>query len=75
MRKESDRIALWEGVKDGTIDTIVSDHRPADTEEKELEFDLANFGAPQLETVFAALNSMNESDLETVISTVSTTSK
>jgi dihydroorotase len=40
---------------DGTIDAIVSDHRPGDTEEKELEFDLASFGAPQLETVFAAL--------------------
>jgi dihydroorotase len=28
LRTESDRLALWEGLKDGTIDTVVSDHRP-----------------------------------------------
>jgi len=55
LRTENDRSELWAGVLDGTIDAIVSDHRPGDTEEKELEFDLASFGAPQLETVFAAL--------------------
>ncbi|MEY4658786.1 MAG: hypothetical protein RJB36_552 [Bacteroidota bacterium] len=71
LRKESDRQALWAGLLDGTIDAVVSDHRPADTEEKELEFDLANFGAPQLETCFAALNSMKEMDLCKVISALS----
>ncbi len=71
LRKESDRQALWAGLLDGTIDAVVSDHRPADTEEKELEFDLANFGAPQLETCFAALNSMKEMDLGKVISALS----
>lgn len=75
LRKESDRMALWEGVKDGTIDAIVSDHRPADTEEKELEFDLANFGAPQLETCFAALNSMKEASLTEVITSLSERSR
>lgn len=55
LRTAHDRTALWNGVLDGTIDAIVSDHRPSDPEEKELEFDLAHFGAPQLETVFAAL--------------------
>jgi dihydroorotase len=75
LRKETDRLALWEGVKDGTIDAIVSDHRPADTEEKELEFDLANFGAPQLETCFAALNSMKEASLTEVITALSERSR
>ena len=75
LRKESDRMALWEGVKDGTIDAIVSDHRPADTEEKELEFDLANFGSPQLETCFAALNSMKEASLTEVIAAISERSR
>ena len=75
LRKETDRLALWEGVKDGTIDAIVSDHRPADTEEKELEFDLANFGAPQLETCFAALNSMKEASLTEVITSLSERSR
>jgi dihydroorotase len=75
LRKESDRLALWAGLNDGTIDTIVSDHRPADTEEKELEFDLANFGAPQLETCFAALNSMKEADMATLITALSQRSR
>jgi dihydroorotase len=75
LRKESDRLALWEGLNDGTIDTIVTDHRPADTEEKELEFDLANFGAPQLETCFAALNSMKEADMLTIIAALSQRSR
>jgi dihydroorotase len=75
LRKESDRLALWEGLNDGTIDTVVTDHRPADTEEKELEFDLANFGAPQLETCFAAINSSKELDLTTFISALSQRSR
>ncbi|MBK6410938.1 MAG: hypothetical protein IPF78_14835 [Flavobacteriales bacterium] len=36
--------ALREGVKDGTIDSIVSDHRPEDTEHKKVEFAQAAFG-------------------------------
>lgn len=75
LRKESDRQALWAGVLDGTIDAIASDHRPADTEEKELEFDLANFGAPQLETCFAALNSTKEMNLKKVVSALSDRSR
>ncbi len=75
LRKESDRLALWEGLNDGTIDTVVTDHRPADTEEKELEFDLANFGAPQLETCFAAINSSKEFDLTTFITALSQRSR
>lgn len=55
LRTKKDQSALWEAVIDGTIDAIVSDHRPTDPEEKELEFDLASFGSPQLETVFPAL--------------------
>ena len=38
LRFESDRKALWEGLADGTIDAIASDHRPNDTEEKNVEF-------------------------------------
>ena len=48
LRRELDRIALWEGLKDGTIDTVVSDHRPNDTEEKDVEFDNASFGSLQI---------------------------
>lgn len=48
--------ALREGVKDGTIDSIVSDHRPEDVEHKKVEFAQAAFGAIGLETSFAVAN-------------------
>lgn len=67
LRFEEDRKALWEGIKDGTIDIIESDHRPKDQEEKYVEFDNASFGCIQLQTVFGALNSAEEFQLEPVI--------
>ena len=67
LRRESDRIALWEGLKDGTIDTIVSDHRPFDKEEKDVEFDNASFGNISLQTVFSSLKNAKEFDLNTVL--------
>ena len=48
--------ALREGVKDGTIDAIVSDHRPEDREHKVLEYGPAAFGIIGLETAFAVAN-------------------
>jgi dihydroorotase len=48
--------ALRDGVKDGTIDAIVSDHRPEDREHKVLEFGQAAFGIIGLETAFAVAN-------------------
>lgn len=47
---------LTQGLKDGTIDVICSDHSPADEETKRLEFPDAAFGAIGLETCFAAAN-------------------
>lgn len=48
--------ALREGVKDGTIDSIVSDHRPEDVEHKQLEYGQAAFGIIGLETAYAVAN-------------------
>lgn len=56
FRSEKDRRALIKGLKDGTIDVIVSGHEPQDQESKLLEFDLAEFGAIGLQTVFGVLN-------------------
>ncbi len=67
LRFESDRKALWAGVKDGTIDCIVTDHRPMDKEEKDLEFDLAEYGNIGLQSSFGALQSVEEFDLNTMI--------
>lgn len=75
LRFESDRKALWEGVLDGTIDCIVSDHRPHDKEEKDLEFDLADFGTINLQTVFSSLRSTKEFDLNKIICALSNGSR
>lgn len=60
LRREEDRKALWQGVADDTIDAIVSDHQPQDTESKDLEFDLAAFGAIGLQTALLATNTKRE---------------
>ncbi len=67
LRFESDRLGLWEGIIDGTIDAIVSDHRPNDKEEKDVEFDHASYGNIALQTVFPSLTQLNEFNLEKVI--------
>jgi dihydroorotase len=59
FRSQSDIAALWEGLSDGTIDVVVSDHNPQDEESKKLEFDLAAFGIIGLETAFAVINTHN----------------
>ncbi len=66
-RSESDRQALWKGLIDGTIDAIVSDHRPAHQDDKEVEFDYASFGNITLETLFPALVSCPEFDFTAVL--------
>lgn len=54
-RTETDRKALLKGVLDGTIDAICSNHRPQDSECKQLEFDLAEPGSVSLQTFYSAL--------------------
>jgi len=53
LRSAADRKALIEGLLDGTIDVLVSGHKPEDVENKKLEFDHAAFGMINLETAFA----------------------
>ena len=71
LRSQVNVDALWKAVEDGTIDFIVSDHRPSIKEEKELEFEQASFGAPQLKTFYSALNSKNKLKLEKLIEVLS----
>lgn len=71
LRSESDRLTLIEGVKDGTIDYIVSNHRPFDSEEKEVEFDNASFGNITLQTFFSSLLTKKDLTLEEIILTLS----
>lgn len=56
LRTQEDIEALIEGVKDGTIDMVTSDHNPQTIEEKKVEFDHASYGTIGLESAFGALN-------------------
>jgi dihydroorotase len=52
FRSKEDRKSLIAGLKDGTIDVIVSDHCPEDVEHKVREFEDANFGISSIEASF-----------------------
>jgi dihydroorotase len=56
LRSEADREALIEGLRDGTIECIATDHAPHAAEEKEVPFEAAAMGVTGLETAFAALH-------------------
>jgi dihydroorotase len=53
LRSAEHRDALLEGIADGTVDAIATDHAPHHFDEKNVEFDLAPFGVIGLETAFA----------------------
>ncbi|MGB7127391.1 MAG: dihydroorotase [Methylovirgula sp.] len=54
LRAEDERRALVEGLAEGIIDVIVSDHNPQDVETKRLPFAEAEYGAIGLETMLSA---------------------
>jgi len=55
LRSEEDRQALLEGLRDGTIDVIATDHAPHAPDEKDVEFDQAPFGIIGLESALPVL--------------------
>jgi dihydroorotase len=55
LATESDRKALIDGLRSGTIDCVATDHAPHAREEKEVPFEQAPMGTTGLETAFAAL--------------------
>lgn len=68
LRTKKDVDALRKALENGTIDVIVSDHQPQDVESKELEFDLADAGAIQLQTAFpCALAGLKEEHTDALI--------
>ena len=52
IREEIDKQAILEGLKDGTLDCIVTDHAPHHEDDKNVEYDLAAFGISGIETSF-----------------------
>ncbi len=75
LRTEDDRRALVEGLFDGTIDCLGTDHAPHARHEKDVPFEEAPFGVTGLETAFAALHTFlvreGEVPLETVLERLS----
>jgi dihydroorotase len=55
LARESDRLALIDGLRSATIDCIATDHAPHAREEKEVPFEQAPMGTTGLETAFAAI--------------------
>jgi len=55
LRSADDRAALIEGLRDGTIGSVATDHAPHARHEKEVPFEAAPFGVTGLETAFGAL--------------------
>lgn len=53
VREEKDKLAIIEGLKDGTLDCIVTDHAPHALKDKQVEYNLAAFGISGIETSFA----------------------
>lgn len=53
LRSEEDRLAVIEGLRDGTIDIIVTDHAPHHVDDKDIEFSLAANGIVGFETAFS----------------------
>ncbi len=55
IRSEADRLALIEGIKDGTIDMIATDHAPHSAEEKSKGLSKSAFGVVGIETAFPVM--------------------
>ncbi len=74
LRSEADRRALVEGVRDETIDVIVSSHDPQSADTKRLPFAEAAFGAVGLETMLSAALGLQQSghlSLERIVEAMS----
>jgi dihydroorotase len=56
LRREADRQALIEALRDGTIECVATDHAPHQAEEKDVPFEQAAMGVTGLETAFASLH-------------------
>lgn len=69
FRGKEDREALRTGVLDGTIDAVVSDHRPEDLEHHDVEFNATAFGIASIESTFAVtLDSLKKASSKEALS-------
>lgn len=73
LRPQSYIKSLIEGLNNGTIDCIVSDHKPEDTENKEVEFDYAKNGCIGTQLLYSIYQTFlsNQIDLDRLIQLIS----
>ena len=71
LRSTSDIAAIREGLQDGTIDAIATDHAPHTTDTKQQPFDSAPPGVLGLETAFAVANTELDLPMEKLLSLLS----
>ena len=64
IRDENNRQGLIDGILNGTIDAVSSDHTPIEIENKRCEFEKAEFGILGLETLFPIINTVLKDKLE-----------
>ena len=64
IRSKKDREALINGLIDGSIDIICSDHTPMNPEKKELEFQSSAFGAISLETAYSLIQTFLNNEID-----------
>lgn len=73
LRSQKDKVALINGLLDGTIDCIASHHFPEDADHKIVEFEYARHGMISLETCFSVLRTIvPEIPLENLVNVLST---
>ncbi|MDZ4667948.1 MAG: dihydroorotase [bacterium] len=65
LRSKQDQKALWDGIQDGTLDCIVSNHQPQNKESKEVEFEYAHYGMITLQTILPVLLANKPANIET----------
>ena len=62
LRSEADRLALIDGIADGTIDVVVSGHNPQDAEAKRQTFAKSAYGTVGVETSLAGVLTLHHAD-------------
>jgi dihydroorotase len=67
FRSKADHKAIIDGLKDGTIDVICSDHSPEDIEHKKREFEDAEFGISSVQTAFHTILQATEKSVDLAI--------
>jgi dihydroorotase len=65
LRGKQDQKALWDGIQDGTIDAIVSNHQPQNKENKEVEFEYAHAGMISLQIMLPVLLKSKPASVDT----------